>query len=64
MYCPKWVTFWLFLSALICTWDAGFVLMRPRSMAGGDLSDVWYPYLLYVTVDRLYGDLNDRFVYY
>lgn len=30
-------------------------------MKGGLLESVWIPYQLYITVDKLYGDLNDAF---
>ena len=34
---PWWAKIWLFLSAVICIWDAGYVLNRPNSMEGGKL---------------------------
>ncbi|EED78523.1 predicted protein, partial [Postia placenta Mad-698-R] len=36
-------------------WDSGFLLMRPRSMVGGDLHFLWKPYAIYQNVDRNYG---------
>lgn len=32
---PTWITVWLIVSALIVTYDALYVLLRPHSMAGG-----------------------------
>lgn len=30
-------------------------------MKGGALQSIWIPYQLYITIDKLYGDLNDAF---
>lgn len=37
------ICFWLFVSTLLVAWDSGFVLLRPRSMPGGDLHYLWKP---------------------
>lgn len=52
---PLIVKTWLLISSIICTWDASFVLLRPRSMPGGDLHKYFAPYSLYVEIDKLYG---------
>ncbi|KAL8279016.1 hypothetical protein RQP46_008685 [Phenoliferia psychrophenolica] len=53
---PHWtITAWFAISTLIVFWDAGFCLLRPRSMEGGDLFWMWIPYKLYATVDYVYG---------
>uniref|UniRef100_A0A7R9UZE2 EXPERA domain-containing protein n=1 Tax=Chlamydomonas euryale TaxID=1486919 RepID=A0A7R9UZE2_9CHLO len=52
---PGWLTPWLVISGVLVVWDAGYVLMRPRSMPGGDLFWLWRPYPLYASVDRAYG---------
>lgn len=49
------VSAWLFLSSLVVAWDIGYILLRPRSMLGGDLHWIWSPYALYQTVDYVYG---------
>ncbi len=59
---PLWLKAWLFISSLVVTWDYSFVLNRPESMKGGSLNQFFKPYELYVTIDTMYGDLNDRFV--
>lgn len=55
---PKWVSYWFGFSTVIVLWgepcgdaegkqlisDAAYCFMRPRSMVGGDLSWIWYPY--------------------
>lgn len=47
---------WLFVSLPLVIWDAGYVLLRPHSMPGGDLHwPVWKPYDLYGKVDYIYG---------
>ncbi|KAG9005373.1 hypothetical protein FRB94_001597, partial [Tulasnella sp. JGI-2019a] len=35
-------------------WDAGYCLLRPRSMEGGDLAWIWKPYVPYATIDATY----------
>ena len=64
MKVPLILKIWLLCSAIVCTWDASFVLLRPRSMSGGDLSYIWKPYALYIQIDKLYGNLLDDFVYF
>ncbi|KAF7327401.1 putative importin subunit beta-4 [Mycena kentingensis (nom. inval.)] len=43
------------LTAPLMIWDAGYCLMRPRSLPGGDLYWFWKPYELYGMVDYVYG---------
>eukprot|EP01123_Difflugia_compressa_P007801 TRINITY_DN2173_c0_g1_i1.p1 TRINITY_DN2173_c0_g1~~TRINITY_DN2173_c0_g1_i1.p1 ORF type:complete len:170 (-),score=16.99 TRINITY_DN2173_c0_g1_i1:156-665(-) len=59
---PVWILLWLFISSLVVFWDVSFVLLRPRSMKGGDLFWLYTPYELYIEVDRAYGDLKNTFV--
>ncbi|KAI0405384.1 hypothetical protein F4802DRAFT_180337 [Xylaria palmicola] len=48
--------FWLAISLPLVAWDCGYVLLRPRTMAGGDLHwPLWAPYALYGEVDHVYG---------
>ncbi|KNZ71260.1 hypothetical protein J132_00097 [Termitomyces sp. J132] len=47
-----WITIWFALTAPLMLWDAGYCLMRPRSMVGGDLHWIWKPYELY---EKVYG---------
>ncbi|KAI1115130.1 hypothetical protein F5Y14DRAFT_450490 [Nemania sp. NC0429] len=47
---------WLAISVPLVIWDCGYVLMRPRTMPGGDLHwPLWVPYELYGNVDHVYG---------
>ncbi|KAJ7650788.1 hypothetical protein FB45DRAFT_986647 [Roridomyces roridus] len=58
MAAPKiyaWISAWFLLTAPLMIWDAGYCLMRPRSMVGGDLHWFWKPYELYGMVDHVYG---------
>nr|CDI52599.1 related to Adiponectin receptor 1 [Melanopsichium pennsylvanicum 4] len=59
------VSAWLFLSSFVVAWDVGYILLRPRSMFGGDLHWLWSPYSLYMNVDYIYGlpswDTKDGF---
>lgn len=57
---------WLAVSLPLVAWDTGYVLLRPRSMPGGDLHwPLWVPYELYGRVDHVYGfkqwDLGNGF---
>ena len=38
---PDWVALWLVATSLICAYDATFVLLRPRTLEGGDLSFIF-----------------------
>ncbi|KAL6066735.1 hypothetical protein QOT17_009319 [Balamuthia mandrillaris] len=58
---PGWMLFWLYVGSLIVLWDASYILLRPRTMKGGDLETFWYPYQTYILADKRYGDLNDSF---
>lgn len=61
----KLVSAWLFLSSFVVAWDVGYILLRPRSMLGGDLHWIWSPYALYMDIDYVYGlpswDTKDGF---
>ncbi len=61
-FMPRWVTAWAVIGSLVCLWDATYVLTRPRSMAKGDLFQIFMPYAKYITVDPLYGNLKNAFV--
>lgn len=59
---PRWATAWAVLGSMVCIWDATYVLTRPRSMAKGDLFHIFFPYAKYITLDPLYGNLQNAFV--
>ena len=40
---PGWIIGWFIFTAIICTWDASFIMLRPLSFPGQSLSSVWYP---------------------
>ncbi|KAK3368652.1 hypothetical protein B0H63DRAFT_78981 [Podospora didyma] len=54
---PSTVTLlWLAVSLPLVVWDTGYVLLRPRTMPGGNLHwPLWVPYKLYGEVDHIYG---------
>ncbi|CAG5117263.1 unnamed protein product [Candidula unifasciata] len=58
-----WILIWFYITAIICTWDATFIMMRPYSLPGGSLASLWYLYKYYVTVDQRYMDTSDAFVF-
>lgn len=37
-----WILAWFYATAVICTWDATFIMMRPYSLPGGSLASLWY----------------------
>lgn len=53
---------WLGISMLIVSWDICFLFLRPYSMPGGSLSQLWAPYATYIAIDLSYADLNNSFV--
>ncbi|KAF0978117.1 hypothetical protein FDP41_002632 [Naegleria fowleri] len=59
---PLIITVWLVAQLFVTTWDFTFVLLRPRTMKGGDLFAFWAPYDLYIQVDKSYGQLDNGFV--
>ncbi|KAI0053519.1 hypothetical protein FA95DRAFT_1552589 [Auriscalpium vulgare] len=50
-----WISAWFIITTPIIIWDAGYCLLRPRSMVGGDLHWLWKPYEIYQNVDFVYG---------
>ncbi|GAA5850720.1 hypothetical protein JCM8547_009068 [Rhodosporidiobolus lusitaniae] len=54
---PRWAVLWFIISTLLVAWDTGYVLLRPRSMRGGDLFWLWAPYELYAKTDLVYSRL-------
>ena len=56
---PRWIAVWLLISSLICSWDASFVFSRPHSFD----NPIWAPYKDYIRVDKLYGKLDNDFVW-
>ncbi|CAF3320631.1 unnamed protein product [Rotaria socialis] len=61
-YMPAWATLWTVIGSLVCIWDATYIITRPRSMANGDLFHIFSPYAKYITLDPLYGNLQNAFV--
>lgn len=59
---PKPIQFWFLLSAVICCFDAFFVLSRPDSLKGGSLFWLFWPYENYYSFDTLYDMNEDTFV--
>lgn len=62
MNLPRWVAIWLVISAIICTLDALFIILRPSTLPGGKWNYIFQPYNLYIQVDLRYVDLKDTFV--
>ncbi|GAB1601750.1 uncharacterized protein LOC115229444 [Argonauta hians] len=60
---PGWVIAWFIFTAVICTWDASFIMLRPLSFPNGRLSHLWYPYKYYINLDKRYGNMADSYVF-
>jgi len=43
-YFPRWVRAWLWITSLICVWDAGFVLNRGGEVLNSFEHFIWSPY--------------------
>ncbi|KDE05839.1 hypothetical protein MVLG_03783 [Microbotryum lychnidis-dioicae p1A1 Lamole] len=52
---PFWVKAWFIISTILVFWDAGYCLLRPHTFEGGKYHTLWTPYVLYASVDYLYG---------
>ncbi|KAF9532669.1 hypothetical protein CPB83DRAFT_890853 [Crepidotus variabilis] len=50
-----WISAWFAITAPIILWDAGYLLMRPRSMEGGDLRWIWSFFDIYERIDNVYS---------
>ena len=55
---PFIVKLWLAVQLIVVSWDATYVLLRPRTMEGGDLFLFFSPYKLYITIDHLYANIS------
>lgn len=60
---PRWVLGWFYTTAVVCTWDASFIFLRPHTLPGGKLFPFWRPYSMYITIDQRYKDQSDPFVF-
>lgn len=40
---PGWIVWWFYLTAVICTIDASFIVFRPHTLPGGSLFHFFYP---------------------
>jgi hypothetical protein len=59
---PRWIAIWLLISSAICSWDASFVFNRQTALDSFN-HPLWSPYKDYVQVDRLYGKVDNDFVW-
>ncbi len=60
---PTYIRIWLIISSFIVAYDFTYVLLRPRSMPGGDLVSYFESYKLISEIDTLYTHLEDPFIY-
>jgi len=56
------VWLWFIISIPVVLWDASFILVRPRSLPGGDLFFLWEPYTIYCKADGRYKDMTNDWV--
>lgn len=60
---PGYMVVWFYLTAIICTIDASFVVFRPRTLPGGNLSAFFKLYQYYIYTDQRYNDIGDSYVF-
>ena len=58
---PRFWWVWLTVQLVVVTWDLGYILLRPHTLPGGALAFLYKPYVLYSTIDLVYGVRNDEF---
>jgi hypothetical protein len=61
---PTWITAWFIISGLLQFFDTAFLLLRPRSLANGDLAGFFsFHNNVYLKADPSYGDLSEKAVW-
>ncbi|XP_053399671.1 uncharacterized protein LOC123557344 isoform X2 [Mercenaria mercenaria] len=60
---PGYMVVWFYVTAVICTIDASFIVFRPRTLPGGDLSKFFSFYQYYIYTDQRYNDVGDSYVF-
>jgi len=61
---PGWARAWYLFNLVICPGDVLFIMMRPRSVKGGDLEWLFTPFNYYCTLDSLFCDESNKIVFY
>uniref|UniRef100_A0A7E4VIY4 EXPERA domain-containing protein n=1 Tax=Panagrellus redivivus TaxID=6233 RepID=A0A7E4VIY4_PANRE len=56
---PVWIEIWLGISAILCTLDVGYTMLRPLTNRGGALECVYELWNWYADIDLRYGTPND-----
>ncbi|KAH3839005.1 uncharacterized protein LOC127879452 isoform X2 [Dreissena polymorpha] len=60
---PMWMVIWFYATAIICTIDASFIVLRPHTLPGGSLHYLFFFYKYYIHTDQRYNDVSDSYVY-
>uniref|UniRef100_A0AC35U513 EXPERA domain-containing protein n=1 Tax=Rhabditophanes sp. KR3021 TaxID=114890 RepID=A0AC35U513_9BILA len=56
---PRWIQYWNVISAILCTLDVIYTMLRPYTNRGGFLEYIYAPWQLYSDVDLRYATSND-----
>uniref|UniRef100_A0A0N5BYR1 TLC domain-containing protein n=1 Tax=Strongyloides papillosus TaxID=174720 RepID=A0A0N5BYR1_STREA len=56
---PRWIHIWNVASAIICILDVAYTMLRPLTVRGGILENVYYLWNIYSDVDLRYADPKD-----
>jgi hypothetical protein len=61
---PTWITAWFVISGLLQFFDTAFLLLRPHSLANGDLARFFsFHNDVYLKADPSYGDMTEKAVW-
>uniref|UniRef100_A0A1I7ZSB3 EBP-domain-containing protein n=1 Tax=Steinernema glaseri TaxID=37863 RepID=A0A1I7ZSB3_9BILA len=56
---PLWIEAWLVISTILCALDVIYTMLRPLTVRGGALENVYYFWNIYSDVDLRYADPKD-----
>lgn len=61
---PSWLRAWYLLNLLVLPYDWLFIMLRPRSLASGDLAYLFGPINLYAQYDPLFAEPAHKITFY
>lgn len=61
---PSWIRTWYLVNLFVLIPDWMYIMLRPRSLEGGDLAYLFRILNIYARVDKLFSDYKNKFVHY